>query len=267
MMKAKRMLVTGAAGGLVTLIRDGLPALCEELVLSDIVEMGAKRPGESEHILCDLEDAAGVAELVKGCDVILHFGGIGRENTADIIHRVNIVGLYNLYEGVRAAGGSRILFASSNHAIGFYPREQQLTPSTPPRPDSNYGVAKVYGEALAQLYWWKYGVETMSVRIGSCFEKPMDRRMMATWLSPRDMLRLIARMIDAPRLGCPIVYGASKNKQQWWDNTEVGYLGWEPEDTTEQFDGMFDHLPPEDPHDPAIVYHGGGFAKAGHFED
>lgn len=91
--------------------------------------------------------------------------------------------------------------------------------------------------------------------------------MMATWMSAGDMLRLIGRMIDAPRLGCPIVYGVSDNAESWWDNSETAYLGWKPQDSSAQFDGLFDDAPQEDPNDPMVVWHGGMFAKAGHFED
>lgn len=261
-----RLLMTGAAGGIGKQIREGLRGFAPHLRLSDIADLGEPGPGE-ELVHCDVTDAEAVRDLVKGCDAILHFGGISIEDRADVIHRVNIAGTYNLYEAARKEGARRILFASSNHVIGFHTRETKLTASSPIRPDSNYGVSKAYGEALARLYWDKYGVETLIVRIGSCLPEPADRRMMATWISAGDMLRLIERMLAAPRLGCPIVYGVSDNDECWWDNSETDYLGWQPLDNSRQFAGKFDHLPPEDPTDPAVVWQGGGFAKAGHFED
>ncbi|MCY4291845.1 MAG: NAD(P)-dependent oxidoreductase, partial [Roseovarius sp.] len=148
-----------------------------------------------------------------------------------------------------------------------HPRESRLTASSPIRPDGNYGVSKAYGEALARLYWDKYEIETLIVRIGSCFPRPRDRRMMATWMSKDDMLRLIGRMVDVPRLGCPIVYGVSDNAEKWWDNSETAYLGWEPQDSSEQFRDLFKDAPRENPNDPSVVRQGGVFASAGHFED
>lgn len=266
MRKVNRLLVTGAAGTIGGLIRAGLRDFTDQLRLSDIADLGQAAPGE-ELVTCDLADAQAVRAMVKGCDAILHFGGISTENKADLIHEVNIRGTYNLYEAARKEGARRVLFASSNHVIGFHTRETRLTASSPIRPDSNYGVSKAYGEALARLYWDKYGIETAVVRIGSCFPAPKDRRMMATWMSAADMLRLIGRILDAPRLGCPIIYGVSDNAESWWDNSEVAYLGWEPQDSSEQFAGMFDDGPAADPADPAVVWQGGGFAKAGHFED
>lgn len=266
MQKVNRLLVTGAAGTIGGLIREGLAEFAHTVRLSDIADLGDAAPHE-EIVSCDLTDAAAVRDLVKGCDAILHFGGISTENRADLIHRVNIDGTYSLYEAARKEGVKRILFASSNHVIGFHTRETRLTASSPIRPDGNYGVSKAYGEALARLYWDKYGIESLVVRIGSCFPAPKDRRMMATWMSAGDMLRLIGRMIDTPRLGCPIVYGVSDNPEKWWDNSETAYLGWIPQDSSAQFADMFADVPQEDPTDPAVVWQGGVFAKAGHFED
>lgn len=266
MRKVNRLLVTGAAGTIGGLIRDGVAEFADIVRLSDVVDLGLPRPGE-EIVSCDLTDADAVRNMVKDCDAILHFGGISTENRADLIHKVNIEGTYSVYEAARKEGVKRILFASSNHVIGFHTRETLLTASSPIRPDGNYGVSKAYGEALARLYWDKYGIETLIVRIGSCFPQPRDRRMMATWMSAGDMLRLIGRMIDAPRLGCPIVYGVSDNAESWWDNSETAYLGWKPQDSSAQFDGLFDDAPQEDPNDPMVVWQGGMFAKAGHFED
>lgn len=266
MRKIGRLLVTGAAGTIGGLIRDGLQDYAEIIRLSDIADLGDARAGE-EIVQCDLTDTASLRDLVQGCEAVLHFGGISTENRADLIHSVNIEGTYALYEAARKEGVKRILFASSNHVIGFHTRETRLTASSPIRPDGNYGVSKAYGEALARLYWDKYGIETLIVRIGSCFPAPKDRRMMATWMSAADMLRLIGRMLDVPRLGCPIVYGVSNNPQNWWDNSETAYLGWHPEDSSEQFAGLFEDAPQEDPNDPAVIWQGGMFAKAGHFED
>lgn len=266
MAKTNRILMTGAAGTIGTQIREGLRDLANHVRLSDMADMGEAGPGE-EIVTCDLTDTPALRGLVRDCDAILHFGGISKENTAELIHRVNIDGVYQLYEAARKEGVKRILFASSNHAIGFHTRETRLSASCQTRPDSNYGVSKVYGEALASLYWDKYGIETLIVRIGSCFPEPHDRRMMATWMSAGDMLRLIGCMLNAPRLGCPIVYGVSDNAESWWDNSETAYLGWTPQDSSSQFAHMFADDPPVDPTDPAVIYQGGNFAKAGHFED
>ena len=263
----QKVLMTGASGTIGTMLRPMLPALKAEVTLSDVAEpANGRAQGETWH-MADMTDAAAMERLVAGQGVILNFGGISTENTADLIHEVNVKGTYNLYEAARKAGVKRILFASSNHAIGFHPRERRLDQTAELRPDSMYGVSKVYGEGLARLYYHKFGIEGILLRIGSCFPEPRDRRMMATWLSAADLFRLIERMIEVPRLGCPIVYGVSANDETWWDNTHAGYIGWHPRDSSAAFAAKFaDHVP-GDPDDPAVKYHGGGFAKAGHFED
>lgn len=262
-----KVLMTGAAGGIGTMLRPILPELGVDWRLSDIAApAGGRAPGE-EWVMGDMTEPADMARLVEGCDAIVHFGGISTENTADLIHRVNVVGTYTLYEAARKAGVRRVFFASSNHTIGFHPRETRLDADAEILPDSLYGVSKVYGEALARLYWKKFGIEGVLVRIGSCFPEPRDRRMMATWMSARDMLRLIDRFLKVPRLGCPVVYGVSDNDETWWDNSRAGHLGWRPQDSARDFAGRHPDGPADDPDDPAVKYQGGGFAKAGHFED
>ena len=258
----KRLLITGAAGGLGSLARRRLTDLAETLRLSDIADLGEAAAHE-EIRPCELSDFAQAQALVEGCDGIVHFGGISVENTWEKILPANIEGTYNLYEAARQSGVKRIFFASSNHAIGFYKRETRIDATDPVRPDSLYGVSKCFGEALARYYYDKYGVETAVVRIGSCFPEPKDHRMMATWLSEDDLVSLIGRVFDAPKLGYVTVFGASDNEEQWWDNRCAGFLGWRPKDSSEPFRAMID-AKCEKPESAAPVnrYHGGAFAIA-----
>lgn len=262
-----RILLTGAAGNLGKILRASLAGQYGTIRLSDLMEMPPAAPGE-EVRHCDLADPDAVMDLVQGCDVILHFGGMSVENSFETILNANIKGTYNLYEAARKQGIKRILFASSNHAIGFHSRETRLDASAELRPDSMYGVSKGFGELLARYYFDKYGIETACLRIGSCFERPRDRRMMATWLSFADLTRLVKCVIAADRVGFAVIYGASNNEAVWWDNSAVSYLGWQPQDSSAQF-ASDPAISSEacDPTDPAVLYQGGGFAAAGHFED
>jgi len=259
-----RILLTGAAGYLGRTLRPRLGELAATRRLSDIAEMGKATTGE-EIVQCDLADLSAVQALVSGCDGIIHLGGISIEDSFSNILDSNITGCYNLYEAARKAGVQRIVFASSNHAIGFHKRTTTLDSDSVIRPDSLYGVSKVYGEALAHLYYDKFGIETAIVRIGSCLPKPLDRRMLSTWLSPDDFFRLIERAFVARHLGCPVIYGASDNKDSWWDNKKIAYLGWEPQDSSERFRSEFPE--PDKVSEVAARYQGGVFAAAGHFED
>ncbi|NTG51131.1 NAD(P)-dependent oxidoreductase [Agrobacterium rhizogenes] len=263
----KTLLMTGAAGGVGQALRPLLSEIAENVVLSDIVAVDDLRPNE-RFVGCDLADRSGVDALVQGVDGIIHLGGVSTEKAFDLILQGNIIGLYNLYEAARQAGMPRIIFASSNHTIGYYRRDERIDSTVPTRPDSLYGVSKVYGEAVASLYFDKFGQETLSVRIGSCFPEPRNPRMLATWFSVRDFLSLCGRAFETSRLGHTIVYGASNNDEQWWDNRNAAFLGWKPQDSAAAWrEQILANTAPEDPTDPAVIYQGGGFAAAGHPED
>ena len=263
----KRLLITGAAGGLGQMARARLAHLAETLRLSDIGDLGAAAPHE-ELVQCDLGDKAGVEALVAGCDGIVHLGGISVEDSWTPIRTANIDGMFNLYEAARAHGQPRIIFASSNHAIGFHRQTTHLDATAPTRPDGLYGVSKVFGEAIASMYHDKFGQETAIVRIGSCRPEPADHRMLATWLSPEDFVRLIECAFRAPVLGCPIIYGASDNDASWWDNSAVRYLGWRPRDNSEKFRADLDaRLDRPAPEAPVSRYQGGVFTADGIHEE
>ncbi|MEL6373872.1 MAG: NAD(P)-dependent oxidoreductase [Pseudomonadota bacterium] len=267
MARFNRILITGAAGALGKLARASLPPLTTHLRLSDREPLGDLANHE-EGIIADVADADAMADLARDVDMIVHMGGQSIEGTwADVLN-ANIIGFYNVYEAARKAGVRRIVWASSNHAIGFYAREQVIDASVYPRPDSNYGVSKVFGEGIAQYYWDKFGLESVSIRIGSCFPEPRDRRMLATWLSPRDYQHLIERCLIAPRTAHTVIYGMSDNDMKLWDNRLATHIGFRPQDNAEAFRNKIEAATPEPEHDDIVfAAHGGGFAKAGHFDD
>jgi len=257
----RRLLITGAAGGIGRVMRGKLADLAETVRLSDrhvITDLGVRE----EFVLADLSDRSAVARAVAGVDAIVHLGGVSTETDFAPILQANIVGLYNLYEAARAHGQPRILFASSNHTIGFYRQDERIDAAAPIRPDSLYGVSKCFGEALARMYFHKFGQETAIVRIGSCFEKPVDHRMLATWLSYDDFARLAARVFRVPRLGCPTIYGVSANSQSWWDNAQTAWLGWQPQDSADAWRAEIETgVPRPETDDPQVVYQGGTFTS------
>jgi uronate dehydrogenase len=259
----KRLLITGAAGNLGTEMRSRLKHMAETLRLADMTDIADPAPNE-EIVKCDLSDLAQVEEMVKGCDGIVHFGGRSVEDTWKVIRDSNLEGVYNLYEAARKHGQPRIVFASSNHATGFYRQDEVIDNTIYPKPDGLYGVSKVFGEMMASMYWHKFGIETASIRIGSSFEKPSNHRMLSTWLSFDDLARLIERIYDVPRLGCPVIYGNSGNTQTFWDNTKVDWLGWKPQDNAEDYRAEVDanNERPAGDH-PASVYQGGNFTADG----
>ncbi|MCL4152659.1 UNVERIFIED_CONTAM: hypothetical protein GTU68_004739 [Idotea baltica] len=261
--RRSRLVVTGAAGGIGKAIRGRLNDLADEVVLSDLEDVSVS--GNEVSHPCDLTDLDAVRGLLKGGGDVLHFGGQSVEASFERICEANLVGAYNLYEAARLEGVRRVLFASSNHAIGFHTRDTTLDADCVTRPDTLYGVSKVYGEALARLYYDKFGVESLILRIGSCFPEPADLRQLATWLSVNDIISLFDRMIEAPLLGCPIVYGMSDNTERWWDNGKTQYLGWVPQDSADVFrEAMTTEANRVDPLAPQVQYQGGIFVTYEH---
>ncbi|MFF7575387.1 NAD(P)-dependent oxidoreductase [Streptomyces sp. NBC_01707] len=256
----RTVLLTGAAGGLGTLMRGLLPAYGYELRLFDATPI----EGEPDAITADLGDKEALREAVRGVDAIIHLAGISLEASFDKILRANIEGTYNLYEAAREEGVRRIVFASSNHAIGYTPRPLPGDPlipiDTPRRPDTFYGLSKSFGEDLAQLYWDKHAMETVSVRIGSCFMEPTSVRMLSVWMSPGDGARLFHAALTADEVGHTVIYGSSDNTRLWWDLTTARSLGYEPQDDSEQYaEKLVAEQGELDPANPDHAHLGGHF--------
>ena len=265
-LRFRRLLLTGAAGNLGRELRPRLKKYCDVLRVSHRKEFGAAGPGE-EVVLAELSDKAQVHELLRDVDAVVHMGGVSTEQPWDAILAGNVVGMVNLYEAARKHKVKRIVFASSNHVTGFYRQDQVVSPRDPVRPDGFYGLSKAFGENLAQMYWDRHGVETVSLRIGSSFPEPKDRRMLATWMSFDDTERLVMAALTAPIVGHTVIYGMSDNARVFWDNTPAHHVGYRPQDSSEQFRAAVEARQPTiDTTDPAAIYQGGAFVKQGHYD-
>jgi uronate dehydrogenase len=261
----QRLLLTGAAGGLGRVLRPRLAALCERLRVSDIAEL-SPADNHEEVVQAALQDKAAVMALLEGVQAVVHLGGISTEHAFEEILPANIVGTYHVYEAARVHGTKRIVFASSNHVTGFYTQRQTITPQQPVRPDGYYGLSKAFGENLAQFYFDRYGIETVSLRIGSSFPQPTDRRMLSSWLSYDDLWRLVQAALTAPLVGHTVIYGMSNNRSTWWDNTAARHIGFAPQDSSEPFRAEIEsRQPPLDTTERAVIYQGGGFVTKGPF--
>ena len=256
-----RLLLTGAAGNLGRELRPRLKHYCDTLRLSHLSALGDAGAGE-EDMAANLADVDAVNRMVEGCEVIVHLGGVSTEQPWAPILAGNIVGMYNLYEAARRHAVKRIVFASSNHVTGFHRQDQVIGPKDPARPDGLYGLSKAFGEDLAQLYWDKHGLETVSLRIGSSFAAPLDRRMLATWMSFDDLERLVVAALTAPVVGHSIIYGMSDNTTTWWDNTSARHIGYRPQDSSEVYRADIESRQQVlDRNDPAVIYQGGAFVR------
>ena len=181
----------------------------------------------------------------------------------ETVLQANIVGCYNLFEAARRQGVQRVVFATTNHVIGFYRRSQRIDHAVPPRPDSRYGVSKAFGEALGRYYADKHGLRVLSIRIGNVGDRPLDRRRLSIWISPRDLLQLVRIGLEHPDLHYEIVYGASDNDRTWWDNSNAYRLGYKPLDESEPFaPEILATEPPESMDEIAELFQGGPFCSA-----
>jgi uronate dehydrogenase len=257
----KRVLITGAGGGIGRSLRETLRGVYPVLRLSDRIALAPARDGE-EIDRTELSDFAAVEKMVTGVDGIVHLGGISGENEWPVILEGNIVGLYNLFEASRRAGVKRIVFATSNHAVGFYPRAQKIDHRVVPRPDSRYGVSKAFGEALASLYSDKYGIGVLCTRIGNFGPRPIDKRRLAIWISPRDFTQLVRIGLEHPQIRYEIVYGVSNNRRSWYDNSNAERLGYRPQDDSEPYAEAVLAAEPGAADPIAEYYQGGTFCAA-----
>ncbi|WP_405556615.1 NAD-dependent epimerase/dehydratase family protein [Streptomyces sp. NBC_01171] len=256
----RTILLTGAAGGLGTLMRSLLPAHGYDLRLLDSRPI----PDAPDAVTADLADLDALRAAVRGTDAVLHLAGISLEAPFEKLLKANIEGTYHLYEAARLEGVPRVVFASSNHAVGDTPvpgpDDPRIPVDTPHRPDTFYGLSKCFGEDLAQLYWDRHGIETVSVRIGSCFPEPTSVRMLSIWLSPADAARLFHAALTAEDVGHTVVYGSSANTRLWWDLTSARALGYSPQDDSEPYAGKLIAEQGElDPANPAHDRLGGHF--------
>jgi nucleoside-diphosphate-sugar epimerase len=242
------VLLTGAAGRIGGYLRHRLARPERTLRLLDVravPDAGAARAGVEQVVRASVTDLAGMTAAATGADAVVHLGGIAGEASWEDLLDVNIRGAHTVFEAARRAGVPRVVFASSNHAVGFHRQTAgELPDDLPPRPDSFYGVSKVCGEALGSLYHDRYGLDVVCLRLGSCVDRPTDARTLETWLSPDDAGRLVEACLGHPAPGFVIAWGVSANTRRRWSLREARRLGYEPRDDAERYAG---DLPGTDP--------------------
>jgi uronate dehydrogenase len=235
---AKPVVITGASGALGRVLAKSLGALGWRLVLTDIVPFPDAVPAGASFVKADLSDGVAILRLAEGCGAIIHLGGASVERPFEEVIGPNIRGLYHIYEAARREK-ARVIFASSNHSVGFHERTESLPADTAFLPDGYYGLSKAYGELMGRMYWFKHGVENVNVRIGSCFAEPTNARMLASWLSYPDFSRLMEKCVLAPKVGHAVIWGASKNaRMTWWRDDARAVVGWAPTDSADPFTGQ-----------------------------
>ena len=226
------VLITGAAGAIGTALRVGLRAGWSHLRLTDARPIKDPTPNE-QAIVADVGDRAAIEKMMQGVSAVVHLTGVGADYSLEDLFRVNVRGVFDVFESARLAGVQRIVYASSNHAFGCYPIAERVSPELPTRPDSLYGAFKVYGESILRNYFDRHGIRSVSMRIGTYRTLPIDQRSLATWLSPGDVARMVDASLRHPDPGCLIVNGYSANTRIKIADTNWDFLGYKPKDNAE----------------------------------
>lgn len=263
------ILVTGAAGIVGTALRRELRLHGYQLRLLDL-----KRPDDlqvDERVFVgSITDKILVNEATNGVAAVLHLAGCTSDAPMEDQITGNIVGATNVFEAARQNGVERVVFASSHHVVGYYPRRRRLDANVLLRPDSRYGLTKAFGEQLGAFYADKYGLRCLAIRIGFANHEPVDRRRLSIWTSWRDLAQLVQIGFRHPSLRFSVVYGVSGNDRSFFDNNAAFALGYKPEDNAEAFaEQVLATCPPEDPFKVGTHVIGGQFADgefAGPFE-
>ncbi len=252
------MLVTGSSGSVGAALVAGLPAHGWALRLLDRVAPSVD--AGHEVVVGDCFEPAVLDWALPGCTAVVHLAAVAGEAPVEQIAQSHVVGTARVLDAAVRHGVRRFVFASSNHAVGFTPRQPSVGVDVPPRPDSFYGVGKVAGEALCSLYTDRHGLQTLALRIGTFRDRPVTRRHLATWLSPGDLARLVDAGLRAPDLTHAVVYGISANTRAWWDLEPGRRLGYHPQDDAEAYAAeILAGTPEPDPADPDEAFLGGTF--------
>ena len=259
-MTDRTILITGAAGQVGTALRHELRNDFR-LRLADLQPV-RDLTNREEAVRCDVTVASEIAAAMQGVDGVIHLAGWPVEGSWEQVIGPNLIGNINTFEAARLAGVKRMVYASTNHAVGFYPRSSTIDHRVMLRPDSRYGATKAFGELLAAQYWDKHGISSLCIRIGNCNldNRPLDKRRLSIWVSWRDLAQLARIGLEHPEISFNVVYGISGNKRAWYDNSEAFRLGYNPQDDSERYAAeILAREPAADPDDVGERMMGGSF--------
>jgi uronate dehydrogenase len=262
----KTLVLTGAAGHVGRALRPILRAHWH-LILVDRVDIEDVRPGETV-VSCDIGDLQTLTKAFRGAVGVVHLAGCTTEEEIEEAIAGNVQGAWNVFEAARTCRIERVVFASTHHVVGHYPRHRRFGANVLLRPDSRYGLTKAFGEQVGALFADRYGQRVLVIRIGYMGERPIDRRRLSIWISPRDLAQLVEIGLNHPTLRYAVVYGVSANSRSFFDDAEARRLGYVPQDSADMFEAdVFSSVPPEDPELVGTHVIGGGMASDGYEGD
>ncbi len=256
-----RILVTGAAGSIGRVVTLGLCDNGHEVIGLDLVPEPEGFTGNWHTADCTDPDAVAAVFAVERIDGVVHLAGVPDERDLPTEVSSHVITTASLLDAMVEHRVSRIVYASSNHAVGRTPHPGEGQPPVSddalPRPDTFYGVAKVAAEALLRLYVDRYAIDAVVCRIGSFLSEPGSVRALSTWLSPDDCVRMVEAALMTTAPGYVVIYGISNNTRAWWDLEPGRRIGYHPLDDAEHLSERVESGP-QDADEAAHV--GGPFA-------
>ncbi len=241
------VLITGAAGLVGSGLRRELAQDALHLRLFDRQPVARLGQGE-EAVIGDIGDLAALAQAMQGVHSVVHLAGCTTDADMEAQIAGNIRGAWNVFEAARDAGVQRVVYASSHHVVGYYPRNRRIGTDTLLRPDSRYGLTKAFGEQVGAMFADKHGLRVLCIRIGFVEDRPIDARRLAIWSSWRDLAQLVRIGMQHPELRYAVVYGVSNNTRSFFDNHTAFQLGYRPQDNAEDYAAtVLAQAPAEDP--------------------
>jgi len=260
----KRIALVGGSGRVGMALRKVLVGKVASITIVDISDPGPLGDHETWKQV-DISEGEALATCLADVDAIVHLAGYPNERDIEAILRVNVLGMHNVLEAARRNGIKRVVYGSSNHTVGFYPRETRVSDTDPMRPDTLYGLSKCWGELEAGLYFDKFGIRTLNIRIGNAGDRPTDARSLRIWVSPRDLAQLVLIGLEHPDITCTTVFGVSQVEAGWLENSTAMALGYTPADSAQSFAGpeTAQERPSPMPHIQEF-FQGGRFCVIGH---
>ena len=249
------MLITGSSGLIGSLLINGL---FEKFEVSGLDTRESSKAARIPTTIADGADYRAMSRAFEGVNAVVHLAANAPVETPwPGVLKNNISATHNVYEAAREHGIKRIVFASSNHAVGNFEMDEPysrirvgdykgLTPrryrmidhNAPIRPDSDYGVSKAFGEATGRYYHEHFGIEVACLRIGTVNQQDSPKgsvRSLATWLSHRDLIQLVTKCLTQP-IDFEIFYGVSDNTWRFWDIDHAKKtIGYAPQDNGENY--------------------------------
>ena len=255
-----RVVVTGAAGRIGRCLMPGLAAAGHDVRGIDVVR--PDEPWADQVVVADIgtDDAAMTASLTDA-EAVVHLAAVADESDFPTALDTHLRLTHRVLETALALDVDRVVYASSNHAVGFTPRAPLVPIDTRARSDTYYGFGKAAAEALCSLFHDRHGLAVACLRIGSFRERPTSRRELSTWLSPGDAVRLVDACLRAQGLGFAVLYGISNNTRGWWDQAPGRAIGYQPVDDAEQWAAEIEAIPPSEKDDLDGRHIGGPFAR------